>query len=139
LGGLAAVNLTGKGPLGLKAPKPERGTAKARAYMARVKSKKNETALRKSAKGKPCTLRLPGCRMDNDYTVLAHIRRFGWGGTGIKPHDILAIFACDKCHEKQERHDDLCDYKEVLRALGETLMIQLQSGMIKVSENDGMD
>ena len=34
---MAAVNLTGKGPLGLKAPKPERGTAKARAYMARVK------------------------------------------------------------------------------------------------------
>ena len=31
------MNLTGKGPLGLKQPKPERGTAKARAYMARVK------------------------------------------------------------------------------------------------------
>jgi hypothetical protein len=31
------VNLTGKGPLGLKLAKPERGTAKARAHMARVK------------------------------------------------------------------------------------------------------
>lgn len=28
----------GKGPLGLKQPKPERGTEKARAYLARVKS-----------------------------------------------------------------------------------------------------
>ena len=32
------MNLTGKGPLGLKQPKPERGTPKARAYMARVKA-----------------------------------------------------------------------------------------------------
>jgi len=31
------LNLTGRGPLGLKQPKPERGTAKARAHMARVK------------------------------------------------------------------------------------------------------
>ena len=36
--GTLAVNLTGKGPLGLKQPKPERGTTKARAYMARVKA-----------------------------------------------------------------------------------------------------
>jgi hypothetical protein len=36
--GTLAVNLTGKGPLGLKHPKPERGTAKARAHIARVKS-----------------------------------------------------------------------------------------------------
>jgi hypothetical protein len=35
--GAVAVNLTGKGPLGLKQPKPERGTAKARAHIARVK------------------------------------------------------------------------------------------------------
>lgn len=133
------MDLTGRGPLGLKQPKPERGTAKARAHIARVKTNKNKTALREAAKGKPCTLRLAGCRMDNDYTVLAHIRRFGWGGAGIKPHDILAIFACDRCHEKQERRDKLCDDKEVLRALGETLMMHLHSGMIKVSENDGMD
>jgi len=32
------VNLTGRGPLGLKKPKPERGTDKARAHLARVKS-----------------------------------------------------------------------------------------------------
>jgi hypothetical protein len=36
--GALDVNLTGKGPLGLKGPKPERGTAKARAHIARVKS-----------------------------------------------------------------------------------------------------
>lgn len=36
--GAVAVNLTGRGPLGLKQPKPERGTAKARAHIARVKS-----------------------------------------------------------------------------------------------------
>lgn len=30
------MNLTGRGPLGLKADKPERGTAEAKAYMAEV-------------------------------------------------------------------------------------------------------
>jgi len=37
MGKVVALNLTGRGPLGLKQPKPERGTAKARAHMARVK------------------------------------------------------------------------------------------------------
>lgn len=32
------MNLTGRGPLGLKRPKPERGTEKARVHLARVKS-----------------------------------------------------------------------------------------------------
>lgn len=32
------MNISGRGPLGLKRPKPERGTAKARAHIARVKS-----------------------------------------------------------------------------------------------------
>lgn len=32
------MNLTGRGPLGLKKPKPERGTKNARAHLDRVKS-----------------------------------------------------------------------------------------------------
>ena len=32
------MNLMGKGPLGLKEPKPERGTAAAKAHLARVKA-----------------------------------------------------------------------------------------------------
>lgn len=32
------MSLTNRGPLGQKAPKPERGTAKAKAHMARVKA-----------------------------------------------------------------------------------------------------
>lgn len=32
------MNLTGRGPLGLKAPKPERGTARTKAHLAAVKA-----------------------------------------------------------------------------------------------------
>ena len=55
---------------------------------------------------------------------------------GIKPNDILAIFACDLCHEKQERYHPLCNDKEVLRALGETIMVQMQNGIIRIAGDD---
>ena len=35
---VGTMDLTGRGPMGLKQPKPERGTAKARAHLARVKA-----------------------------------------------------------------------------------------------------
>jgi len=94
------------------------------------------TPLRANAKGQLCTLRLDGCRYDPQYTVLAHLRRFGWGGMGLKPNDLLAVFACDRCHEKQERHHPLCSDKEVLRALGETLMMQVQNGTIRIEGDE---
>ena len=88
--------------------------------------------LRQNARGKLCTLRLSGCRHDPAYTVLAHLRRFGWAGMAQKPHDVLAVFACDACHAKQEsRHPD-CTDGDLLRALGETLLIQLADGFIRV-------
>jgi len=94
-------------------------------------SRKNESAnhpLRMNAKGKPCTLRLPGCRGDPDYSVLCHIRRNGWGGTSLKPHDMLAFIGCDICHEKQERRHEDCTDADILRALGETLLIHIGDG-----------
>lgn len=108
----------------------------------RKRSRKREAyngVLRKNAQGQNCTLRLDGCRFDPQYTVLAHLRRFGWGGMGLKPDDLLAVFACDKCHEKQERYHSSCSDTEVLRALGETLMIQRQSGMLMVMSDERMD
>jgi hypothetical protein len=92
--------------------------------------------LRLNAEGQNCTLRLEGCRSDPQYTVLAHLRRFGWGGMGMKPNDLLAVFACDLCHEKQERYHPLCSDKEVLRALGETIMVQMQNGIIRIAGDD---
>ena len=56
--------------------------------------------LREFARGKPCQLRIPGvCSFDPATTVLAHIRRGGIGGTGMKPPDICGVHACNRCHD----------------------------------------
>ena len=102
---------------------------------APIKQKdKPKSALTMNAKGQDCTLRLSQCRHDPDYTVLCHIRRNGWGGMSIKPNDLLAFFACDKCHEMQERHNQDCTDADILRALGETLMEQERDGIITIGE-----
>ena len=88
--------------------------------------------LRANARGKGCTLRLDGCRRDPEYSVLCHIRRNNWGGVGLKPNDILAFIACDVCHHKEETHHPDCTDADILRALGETLMIHLQRGILGV-------
>ena len=56
--------------------------------------------LRKFAQGKPCQLRIPGvCNFNPETTVLAHIRRGGVGGIGMKPPDICGVHACSACHD----------------------------------------
>lgn len=112
------MNLTGRGPLGQKQPKAKKSKTKER------------RPLRDNARGKPCTLRLPGCLGDTSTTVFAHYRRFGWGGTAQKPNDLLGCFACHSCHAAQESHHPDCTDADLLRAMGETLMIQLQDGKI---------
>ena len=56
------------------------------------------TPARKSAKGRPCLVRLPGCDGGGETTVLAHYRLAGHCGTGLKPPDCLGSFTCDPCH-----------------------------------------
>lgn len=54
-------------------------------------------ALRRSAMGEECTLRLSGCQ-GRRGVVLAHVRRPGTG-MGRKPDDLAAVFACHRCHD----------------------------------------
>lgn len=54
-------------------------------------------AIRDSAAGQPCSLRLPGCDL-NQTTVLAHVRTPGTG-VGYKPDDSMAVYACANCHD----------------------------------------
>ena len=112
-----------------------------RTAMRRVSAKKAKraTPLRKAAQDEPCTLRLSGCRHDSAHTVLCHIRRFGWAGMGQKPNDLLAFFACDVCHDKQERRNAEVTDEDLLRAMGETLMIHLQRGTIRIEGDDRVD
>lgn len=90
-------------------------------------------ALRQSARGERCALRLDCCNHDPATTVLAHLRFFSWAGMGQKPDDLLAVFACSACHDALDRRaSPLWGWDDVLRALGETLMRQKEKGLIEV-------
>lgn len=57
--------------------------------------------LTKLAKGRNCMMRIPGvCKNDRSTVVLCHTNehRAARAGMGIKPHDLLAFYACDACH-----------------------------------------
>lgn len=54
--------------------------------------------LRKLARGRDCTIRLPGCNGNPKTTVLAHYRLAGTSGVGMKPPDTNGAFACSYCH-----------------------------------------
>ena len=66
--------------------------------------------LRKKAKGRDCTVRLPSiCNHNSETVVLAHIRMPGISGMGLKADDLLGAWACSTCHDAIDRraHADL--------------------------------
>jgi len=68
-----------------------------------------ETDLRKYAEGQPCQVRMPGiCCFDPKTTVLAHFRLIGVTSFGKKNpiRDLIAAWACVKCHEYVDTHHD---------------------------------
>lgn len=53
--------------------------------------------LRQSARGRACTVRIPGiCNNNPETTVLAHL---DGGGASLKQPDWQAAFACSDCHD----------------------------------------
>ena len=57
--------------------------------------------LRKEARGRGCTVRIPGvCNFNSETTVLAHIRAAGVSGMGLKSPDLLGAWACSACHDE---------------------------------------
>lgn len=96
----------------------------------RIKS----TAIRRSARGQACTLRLPGiCNGDPETTVLAHMP-FGGRGMGIKASDLHAAYACSSCHDAIDGRSSPIDrctvYECALRGLGETLATLTDLGLV---------
>lgn len=89
--------------------------------------------LRDSARGKDCTLRVPGiCNWDNSTTVLAHLP-CGQRGTGLKSPDNMAIFCCSSCHDALDgRAKAEIDWRDVLRALAETQRHWLDQGLMVI-------
>ena len=62
--------------------------------------------LRKLARGQECQVRIYGiCNRDNSSVCLCHIRRGGVAGVGIKPHDIIGVWACSACHDAIDGRD----------------------------------
>lgn len=58
------------------------------------------TAVRRAARGEPCTLCIPGvCNYDTETSVWCHSNRLEHGkGMGIKAHDIYGCIGCSACH-----------------------------------------
>lgn len=95
----------------------------------RIQSKK----LRDSARGRDCTLRLPGvCNFNPETTVLAHLP-CGMKGVGMKSPDNMAVFACSSCHDAIDGRSRVdVDAFDLLRALAETQAYWLEKGLIVV-------
>lgn len=65
------------------------------------KSRAKSTPARRAARGRDCTLMLPGvCNRDPATTVLCHSNRLEHGkGIGLKAPDSAACFGCSDCHD----------------------------------------
>lgn len=91
--------------------------------------------LRKEAKGRDCTVRLPCCRWSPETVVLAHLRLAGITGAGQKAPDQLAAFACDLCHAEVDRRTQLFEADFVSLAFYEAIFrtqyILIKEGKIK--------
>ncbi|MGJ8524315.1 putative nuclease YbcO [Halomonadaceae bacterium LMG 33818] len=88
-------------------------------------------ALRNSAHGKSCTLRLPGCNHNPETVVLAHLPIPGRSIMGAKERDDFGIFCCSNCHDQLDSRikGEKVDGWDALRALAETADIQTAEGL----------
>ena len=82
--------------------------------------------LRKAAKDRGCTVRIPGvCNFNSATTVLAHIRLAGVSGMGMKSPDLLGAWACSACHDE-------CDSRTHKSGLSrDELRLALYDGMAR--------
>ena len=97
------------------------------------------SVLRKSARGKDCTLEFfPGQCASAETTVLAHVQMPGCGIMGGKVDDLSAVYACHSCHDILDRRDSR--YREIggqtrwqliARALVRTHEIMIEEGTIE--------
>jgi hypothetical protein len=96
--------------------------------------------LRKYAKGKHCTLRLPGCAAgaENETVVLAHLPSVD-KALGIKSPDWWGCWACGSCHDRldgRSKWEAMPKEKlEVMQAaLYETQSALFNAGVLKVKK-----
>ena len=79
--------------------------------------------MRKAARGKACTLRIPTvCNGNPETTVLAHVRRPWNAGVGMKPSDLHAVFACSACHDELDGRTRMVDRELLQRFIVDALL-----------------
>jgi hypothetical protein len=91
--------------------------------------------IKKSARGKPCQLRLDECVSggQNETTVFAHLNS---GGMGRKENDLFGMYACHVCHniiDGRQPHDYEREWLELvqLRAMKRTQEILLKEENVR--------
>ena len=91
---------------GFKAPAAGAGLLRVAAVQLKArkpmkKSRAKSTSARRAARGRDCTLMIPGvCNRDPATTVLCHSNRLADGkGMGLKAPDSAACFGCSDCHD----------------------------------------
>ncbi|MBD3768002.1 MAG: DUF1364 family protein [Gammaproteobacteria bacterium] len=90
-------------------------------------------ALRQSASGQACAVRIAGiCNNDSSTTVLAHVN-FGGHGMATKESDLSACYACSSCHDAIDgrmpwKRDDSVIFSAVMK----TQHKMIESGLIEV-------
>ena len=95
----------------------------------------NADEIRKLAKGRDCTVRIPGiCNWNPATTVLAHYRLADTCGIGLKPDDLLGAFACSACHDEIDRRTRLIDAETArlyhCEGVMRTLLIRKKEGIL---------
>ncbi len=87
-------------------------------------------AIRDSAHGEICTLRIEGvCNHRTDTTVFAHLNSI-WKGWGNKSPDLFGVYACSNCHQHLDAGK--VSAEDQLRGLQETQMKLYKHELIQV-------
>ena len=100
----------------------------------KIESKK----LRQSARNQECTINGPTCNRNRETTVLAHspFKHLHGGGTGTKPNDIFACFACSSCHDALDGRSSGISKEDRLfyfvKGMSKTWELWVKMGLIKI-------
>ena len=75
------------------------------------------------ARGRPCTIRLPGCTGGGEDSVWCHFPVVQYIGMGMKVPDILGAFGCSHCH-------DLVDSRKG-QMMGQVKLLAFATGVMR--------
>lgn len=90
-------------------------------------------ALRDSARGETCTLRLQGCLPGTETVVLAHAPGTGMKGVGMKVPDVFSLYCCHNCHDIIDgRKRGEWDFRDIVRAMAETMTRFIEKGLVTI-------